>query len=35
VRAERLVAAERGRELRLGAGTTAAWCGALVLAGLA
>ena len=35
MRAERLVAAERGRELRLGAGTTAAWCGALVLAGLA
>lgn len=33
--AERLVAAERGRELRIGAGTTAAWCGALLLAGLA
>ena len=35
MRAERLVAVERGRELRLGAGTTAAWCGALLLAGLA
>lgn len=32
--AERLVAAERRRELRLGAGTTAAWCGALLLAGM-
>lgn len=35
MRAERLVEAERERELRVGAGTTAAWCGALVLAGLA
>ena len=35
MKAERLVAAERGRELRIGAGMTAAWCGALLLAGLA
>ena len=33
--AERFVAAERSRVLRLGAGTTAAWCGALLLGGLA
>ena len=35
MRAERLVATERGRELRLGAGMTAAWCGTLLFAGLA
>ena len=33
--AERLVAAERQRDLRTGAGATVAWCGALVSAGLA
>ncbi len=32
---QRLVAAERQRELRVGAGMTVAWCGALIAAGLA